>query len=479
MMRSLRSRLLAGTIVGMILLLSIFSLIVYIVIRNSLVKQFDRSLVSITQMLAASVELDGDEIELEFEVQQMSEFHNAEHPTYYQLWTEDGEVVARSPLLRTDDLFHPETPLGKPVSYMEPIKFKRNGKPLRAFALIFRARNSDSDEESTPPQTSVPLLSLTVARDCSDVLDQLQFLRWLLLIASAVVILLSLLIAAIIVQKGLTPLNAIAAEIATITEDNLTKRITTGHVPEEIVPIKNRLNELMSRLEASFNRERQFNADVAHELRTPLAGIRSTIEVTLARNRQTTEYQQALSECLDITKTMQSMVSNLLMLAGLDARRNNVRIEHVNIAQVVDSCWKTYSEKAAHQDVSFDNHVDTDVTCETEHQTLSIVLSNILENAVEYTNTGGQIRATAQRNDDLIEISISNTGCQLTTVQVSHVFDCFWRGDPSRSDAGVHCGLGLALVRKLTSVLGGHVTAELQPERVLTVRLNIPLKSQG
>jgi len=476
MMRSLRTRLLTGTILGIIVLLALFSLIVYIVIRSVLLKQFDRSLASITQVLAASIEYDLDEnkIELEFELQQMPELHNAEHPTYYQLWTDDNIVLARSPLLGTNDLVRPEGPPNKLV-FMSP--FEKNDIPLRAVGLTFVPRNTDNEEANAPPPTSEQFLTLMVARDAGDVLDQLAFLRWLLLIASFGVIILSLLIASIIVRKGLNPLNAIAAEIATITEDTLTTRITARHVPAEVVPIKNRLNDLMSRLETSFNRERQFNADVAHELRTPLAGIRSTIEVTLARNRESSEYQQALSECLEITQTMQSMVSNLLMLAGLDTRQASFHAEKVKLAEVIDSCWHSFSEKARKRNVTFDNRIDPEMTCETDRQNLSIILSNIVENAVIYADNGGNIRTTANRKDDAIEISISNTGCLLTTDQVAHVFDYFWQADASRSSVGVHCGLGLTLVRKLATALGGHVAAELQSEGIFTIRLNLPAKS--
>lgn len=475
-MHSIRTRLLTGTILGIVLLLTIFSLMVYIMIRSTLIKQFDTSLASIAQILAASVELDGNEIELEFEVKQMSEFQNAEHPTYYQLWTSDGEALARSPLLKTDDLIRPEGSLNK-LFFMPPLE--KNGKTLRSVGLTFVPRDADNDEIDVPlPPTNNKLLTLTVARDSGNLMNQLLFLRRLLLIASLTVILLSLLIAAIIVRKGLNPLNTIAAEIATMSENNLAKRITTEHVPEEIIPIKNRLNELMSRLETSFNRERQFNADVAHELRTPLAGIRSTIEVTLTRNRQATEYRQALSDCLEITKTMQRMVSNLLVLSGLDAKQKSFQSETVTIAEIVDSCWKSFSGKALPKDITFDNRIDSDIMIETDRQICSIVISNILENAIVYADKGGQIWTSASRNNGIVDISISNTGCELTFEQISHVFDSFWRGDSSRSDVGVHFGLGLALVHKLTEALGGHATAELRSEGIFTLCLNIPLKPQ-
>ena len=487
MTRSLRTRLLTGIIAGMILLLTVFSLLIYVVIRSALVKQFDTSLASVAQILAASVELDGNEVELEFEVQQMSEFQNTEHPTHYQLWGPDGTVLAKSPPLSTDDLLRLEGSLNELVYGTSRDK---NSQPQRTVGLTFVPRIADShdedkdeegdgrnevDEDNRPP-ANAQALTLVVARDAGGLYGQLRFLRWLLLIASAAVIALSFLTSAIVVRQGLSPLNSIAAKIATIREDSLTTRITAEHVPTEVVQIKNRLNELLSRLEASFNRERQFNADVTHELRTPLAGLRSTIEVTLTRTRDNDEYKRVLFDCQAIVENMQTMVSNLLMLARLDAQQISFHTEQIQLAELVNTCWQPFSDKAFQRQITFDNSIEPELTCESDRQNLSIVLSNVLDNTVEYADEGGQIRTTACRKDDSVEIAISNTGCQLTTEQVSQVFDCFWRGDLSRSDTGTHCGLGLALVQRLIRALGGHATAELQPDGIFVVRLILPVR---
>ena len=144
MNRSLRTRLLAGIIGGMILLLTIFSLLIYVVIRSALVKQFDSSLASVAQVLAASVERDGNEIELEFEVQQIPEFLNAEHPTHYQLWDANGIVIAKSPLLDTDNLLRLEGSLNVLV-YGTPQD--KQGQPQRTAGLTFMPRLADSHDE--------------------------------------------------------------------------------------------------------------------------------------------------------------------------------------------------------------------------------------------------------------------------------------------------------------------------------------------
>lgn len=470
-MHSLRARLLAGVIGGMILLLTVFSLLLYGVIAGALVNEFDASLLSAAQMLAASVEHDEGEIELEFEVQRMPESQNTGLPTYYKLWGPDGTVVAKSPLPDMPDLRRVD---GLPKAPVFATSRDENGKTQRTVCLRFVPRSADSDEEATGRPADQPMVTLVVARDAGGLQGQLRFLRWLLLIASVGVIVLSLLIAVLVVGQGLRPLSSIAGEIAAIRVDNLATRVGGKHVPTEAVPITDRLNELLTRLEASFNRERRFNADVAHELRTPLAGIRATIEVALARPRDAAEYQEALSACLDITEGMQSVVSNLLMLARLDAQQISLQTERIQLHELVNSCWACLTERAQQPKIAFENRIPIEMTCESDPKHLSMVFSNLLDNAVEYADEGGRVWITARRTDDSLEIAVSNTGCQLTAEQVSRVFDCFWRGDAARSDTGAHCGLGLALVQRLVSALGGNAIAERQPDGIFTVRVIVP-----
>ena len=468
MNRSLRVRLLVGIVGGMTLLLVVFSLVIYTAIRRALINQFDTSLASMARILAASVEQNREEIELEFEVAQMPEFQEAERPTYYELWRPDGVVLARSPSLGADDLLRFEGAPGEPAFGALQL---RNGRPGRAAGLGFRPRTADSEEKNPPQPEKTLALTLVVARDAGDMLRHLEFLRWLLLVASVGTITLSVLVAAVVVRRGLCPLNSLAAEIAAITEDDLNVRVGSEKIPAEIMPIKNRLNELLARLGASFARERRFAADVAHELRTPLAGIRSTLEVTLTRTRRADEYQTALCDCLTIAKNMQAMVNNLLTLARIEAKQTAFRREQIRLAELMDSCWRSFSAGAAKRSIVFENRVPAHTTCQSDRESLSIVFSNILDNAVEYADEAGQIRTTARQIDGSVEITVSNTGCRLTNEQAAHVFDCLWRGDSSRTGTGSHCGLGLALVQRVVAALGGSTSVEVQSGGIFTIRL--------
>lgn len=470
-MHSLRNRLLVGIIGGMTILLIVFSLVIYTVTARTLVKQVDVSLAATARMLAASVEIDDGEVELELDVQKIPEFQSSEYPCYYQLWWADGTVVAKSASLGTDNLLRFEGPVGTEVFRALEL---RNGQPGRVVALRFRPRIEGHNSSQQPAEQEV--LSLAVAQDTSDLQCHLQFLRWLLLIASAGTITLSLLVATFVVRQGLRPVRSLAAEIAAIREDNLTVRVGIESIPEEIILVAKRLNDLLSRLEASFNRERRFTADVAHELRTPLAGIRSALEVALMRVRDLNEYQATLSDCLAISKNMQKMVDNLLTLARIDAGKMTFRYDRIYLSELVDSCWKPLSNRAVDRGVIFENHVPAEISCESDSENLTVVLTNLLDNSVQYTNEGGQIWTTARKTDDSVEITVANTGCQLTNEQALQVFDRFWRADPSRSQTVVHCGLGLSLVQKIISALGGRTVAELKNGGIFTVRLILPTK---
>lgn len=468
---SLRKRLLTGIITGSVISLAVFSLGLYLVIRSALLRQFDASLASTARILAASIEIDGNEIELEFEVAQMPEFQDTEKPTYYQLWKPEGSVVAKSALLGANNLTRLE-------GEIDELAFGRSktpdNTPLRAVGLKFHPRTADSEDEPEGHALAEQTLTIIVARDATDLLAQLEFLRWLLISAALTVTILSLAIGGLVVREGLAPLNAIASQIAGIDQQNLSARIEAAGAPSELVPIRDRLNDLLSRLEEAFKRERRFTADAAHELRTPLAGLRSTIEVALSRQREEAEYQSALADSLSIVSSMNSMVNNLLTLARLDGRQVTLGTEEIKLAELVDTAWRPFADKAVDREIVFENNIPVDLTCQSDVEHLAMVFGNLLENAAEYTNQAGKITVSAGREGNSIKIVVSNTGCRLTVEQLPKIFDSFWRADESRTEAAEHAGLGLALVKRITEALNGKVIASIEQGNVFKITLMLP-----
>jgi signal transduction histidine kinase len=455
----------------MVLLLVCFSVTVYAVIRRALTAEFDSSLTSTVEILSASVELEAGTIDAEFEEQHVREFNDAQQPAYYQVWKSDGEVVCRSPLLGAHDLPRLYGPAGTPVH--STFRDHQDHRRLRAVGLTFVPRIDPEDPNTATPASDRGAVVMVVARDASRLYRQLALLRWLLVGAAGATAALALLVASVVVRRGLKPLESIAAEIATIGQDDLGARLAEGALPDEIAPVRDRLNALLSRLEAAFERERRITTDVAHELRTPLAGIRATIEVALTKQRDNAEYRSVLSECLEIATGMETLVANLLMLARLDAGAATLQMERIALNELVDSIWAEFGNKAASRGITWENNIGDNLVVHSDRVRLRMILSNLLDNAAEYAGSSGRIWTTARRTGNKVEITVANTGCTLTGEQAAQVFERFWRADAARGETGVHCGLGLALVQEMAKALHGSAMAEIQ-DGTFTVTITLP-----
>lgn len=471
MMRSLRSRLLVGMIGGIALVLILFSLGIYKTIQIALVEVFDASLAATARALAASVERDNQEIEIEFDAEKLPEFGPGRHKAYFQFWLESGKVLRRSPSLGESDLsrFSGKTE----VEAFQPMQLP-SGLAGRAVGIRFIPRDDAVKRENAEGPANTEAVILVVARDTADLNGKLQFLRRVLAGAAAGTTVIALLIATAVVRRGLRPLNALAEHVGAVKTEDLTCRIPAAGMPTEMVPVGEKINDLLARLEAAFKRERRFTADVAHELRTPLAGIRTTAEVALSHTRKGDEYREALSDCLAITKRLQTMTDNLLALARLDSKQRTIDREPVNLPKLVESCWQEYAKTAQLRGITFENTLAPDLSCESSREILSMVLSNLLENAAHHANDNGRIWVTGRAGPEAVEVTLANTGCRLSQEDASHVFDSFWRWDSARADTGIHCGLGLALVQRLVRMLGGSASATVDDAGVFAVRVNLP-----
>jgi signal transduction histidine kinase len=234
--------------------------------------------------------------------------------------------------------------------------------------------------------------------------------------------------------------------------------VSSPDLPSELAPLVDKLNELLARVEASFARERRFTADVSHELRTPLAALRTTLDVVGSRQRSAPELAQALGDVNVVVRQMQALCDNLLALARLDAGRVPVHAGPVRLRRLVDECWGPLAEGADRRQLSFRNDLDEALIAVTDAEQLRVVVANLLSNAVAYTARGGVIEVRRPGAEQGL-FEVHDSGPPIRDAHLPHVFERFFRADPARAD-GLHCGIGLALVRGISEVLGLDVTAE-------------------
>jgi len=270
----------------------------------------------------------------------------------------------------------------------------------------------------------------------------------------------------VVVHRGLRPLGALASRIAAIGDEHLDDRIALRDTPAELRPVVDRLNEMLARVESAVLRERSFSADVAHELRTPLAGLETALEVCLARPRQPEEYTSVARQCLATTRATRGMVETLLMLARADARQLKVFPGPVEVEPLLRGCWVRVEARARERGLRVDWHVERSCIIRSDPEQLALVVGNLFDNAVAYADAGGRVEIAASRNGEAATIEVRNSGCALSREQIGQVFERFWRGDESRTSSngsgngGVHCGLGLALCHRVVVLLGGSIAVD-------------------
>jgi two-component system sensor histidine kinase QseC len=267
-------------------------------------------------------------------------------------------------------------------------------------------------------------------------------------------------------RRGHAPLGRLARQAAAITADSLQTRFPVDSMPEELRPITSRLNDLLGRLEESFERERRFSADLAHELRTPLAELRSLAEVELAWPE--TEDAEKHRETLDIALQMEAMVTRLLEMARGENRKIPLQSETVLMAPLLDEVWQPLAGRAERKQLAFTFNVPPDAVLQTDRTLFRSILANLLANAVEYTPQNG--RGEINWKMDTGELTVSNTVHDLDAADVPHLFERLWRKDKSRT-GGEHCGLGLALSRTFAGLLGFDLKAEFDNGQILTLHL--------
>ena len=465
MTRSIRARLLVGTIAGSSLVLLATGVLLYRSVRIAMRAEFDRMLAARARTLASLVEGEGSEFEVEIDYRLLPEFgENAARPEYFQIRRGDGQTIERSLSLGDGDLPQADRTA---EGYGACSAALPDGRPGRVVTVSASAR---TEKRSRHPSAAI---TVTVAAETAELERNLARLRHLLAGLGLLAITLAAATLYGVVRRGLRQLDDLATKIAAIDPNRLPERLDMPHVPQELGAVVTRTNELLARLDRVLRRERSFSADVAHELRTPLAGLRSTIELAKARPREAAEYRAALQECLSITTRMQSMVESLLSLARAESGAEAALLRPVRIWPLLSECWSALADRAARKRVEVIWPGRPEAVAVSDPEKLAQVFRNVLENAVSYVDEGGRIELRVTPNRERVEIEIANSGSHLTSEEVSHVFDRFWRGSKAREQTGEHFGLGLCLVQRLVALLGGSAAVRHDPAGrfVLTIRL--------
>ncbi len=531
-MRSIHRQLVVSLLVSLIALLAVLELSLYGYIRGRLEGDFDQSLTSRLDGAAQGFQRMAERFGLDLREPPGGRGFRSPFVSYFQIWDHEGQVLARSSSLEGEDLEVPTLETGEPLAYdlllpegvpgravglqftvsidpnlrhqrereWERDRDRRRGRPRPEDSLGMgrpRPRPGDSDfvADARPPRPRWPdslsgfgperprpendsaviqsrSFSMVLARSRED-LDStmstialgLGLFGLLLPGAAALCVLVS-------VRRGLRPLSRLTRKAEAIRPSQLHHRFELAGLPAELQPLARRLNQLLGRLEQAFQREKRFTADVAHELRTPIAELRSLAEVGLDWEEADGSPQPYFQDALEIATRMNHLVGTLLQLVRSEAGNLKPQLSELDLVPLLHSTWRQPAEQAELRGLSCDFELPERAMVCSDATLLAALFGNLFSNAAAYAPEGGSIRCQLSTRGTDWCFELSNDRGALEDDDLAHISDPFWRKDAARTD-GAHCGLGLALVSAHARVLGARFKVELQAE-LFVARLLLP-----
>lgn len=261
-------------------------------------------------------------------------------------------------------------------------------------------------------------------------------------------------------HSAVEPIERMSQTAEKIHANNLSDRIELKDIDRELEQLGLVLNDMLSRLEKSFETQRRFAADASHELRTPLATIMSTIELSLSKPRQPEEYQQQLAKCQRAAMRMTELVSSLLQLTRNDAGANPPIESQVDLKEIVEESLDVVRDQASARSVTTDCQLEP-VQVLGHASELAQVVTNLLQNAIKYNREGGSVHVRLSKEAGEAILTVRDTGIGIAPTDLPHIFERFYRVDKSRGQTSGH-GLGLAICQAIVEHHGGSITASSQ-----------------
>jgi two-component system heavy metal sensor histidine kinase CusS len=392
-----------------------------------------------------------------------------EHTAYWiRMLDSQGRTYAETPGM--DGLLPPEifppppasarasADTQKSVSTVGSLKDYRRGPKL--FSLV-----TLNEESGSQPYI------LQVAQDrSSDERVERNFAVLFIMVLSGSV-LASGLIAIVVTKRGLHPLREMTQSVARVGPTHLKERVIPADWPLELKPLAIAFDDMLKRLDDSFTRLSQFSADLAHELRTPIANMIGEAQVALTRDRTAAEYRETIESSVGECERLSRIVDNLLFVARVDAAREPVARKRFNARAAAEKIATFYQAIAEERHVTISCSGEAPIYADPD--LFERALGNLLDNALRFTPENGSIQILLSEHDDNVEVTISDTGCGIASEHLPRVFDRFYRAESSRGSDGA--GLGLALVKSILDLHGGSAKIESEVGRGTTVKLKFPL----
>ena len=282
-------------------------------------------------------------------------------------------------------------------------------------------------------------------------------------------------LAGFVSKRTLKRVDLIVDQAEKIMPYNLEDRLPIGQTNDELSRISLTINNMLDRVKNGYDREKQFTSDVSHELRNPLAKVLAEIDLALSKNRNEQEYQQALKRLNNYAVSMQKIIDSLLMLARLDSSENTLVSEPFDITQnIIDTIQKFSEDKLKRLDVKI-SISDSPLIIIGHPHLISIMIRNLLDNALEHSPEESPVLIQVRINDDYVSVSVSDEGPGIPDEEVSLAFNRFYQINKTSNYKNKGVGLGLAIVKAISDLHNIPIEISKGTPKGTIVRFQIPL----
>lgn len=272
-------------------------------------------------------------------------------------------------------------------------------------------------------------------------------------LAFPAILVLLFLIARFFAGRSIKPINAITNTSKTITKDNLKTRISLPKTRDELYTLSKTINDLLNRIQEAIEREKQFTSDASHELRTPLTVIKGTLEVLIRKPRETWEYEEKINFCIEEVDHLNMLVDQLLLLARFENEKQHIVPESVYLNALILDVLTLYSDKINNKKLHIKFDAEGDYYIQSDTYLILTILRNIISNAINYTNTGGEVSILLSKENNKTICTIKDNGIGIDKEDLETVFNPFYRSRSSDHPEIKGTGLGLSIVKRISELL--------------------------
>jgi signal transduction histidine kinase len=278
-----------------------------------------------------------------------------------------------------------------------------------------------------------------------------------------------------IAGKILSPINVINRMAKDINDRSLDQRIPLGKSKDELYALSESLNRMFDRLQYSFAVQKQFIADASHELKSPITLLSLFMEDAIHLKELPETFRLRLIKQYDTLQRMRRLVKNLLDLSALEAKET-VDFEEFVLSPLVRSVHDDYIELFKAKQIEMKIDVPEDLRIRGDRDSLQRVLINLVDNAVKYNMDCGRIEIAAEVKNNMVHLSIFNTGIGIPSKDIDRVFEQFYRVEKSRSSKYGGSGLGLTIVKRIIELHRGNITIESEPNAGTRINIRLPIQ---